>query len=148
MKIRYFMTSLAGVLACSISSGSALATEYRLHPGEWQLTEGLAIDNNSAASNLRTFCIDARANKVSDTWLANFSKLNDSCTTRVVSSTPSEVNLESSCPNSDGDISGPIHIEVNSGYFTIDSQLAMDYSGIKIPLRRQLTARRIGDCAN
>lgn len=143
---KYSLISAAIICGCLVSGGPALAAEFRLHPGKWQLNEGLHIDNNSATSNLRTFCVDARANKVNDSWLANFSKLNDSCTSNVVSSNASELVLQTTCRGEQGDISGPIKIQVNPGYFTIDSQLAMDYAGVKIPLNRHLTARRIGDC--
>ena len=121
----------------------AQASDYRLTPGGWTISEGLGVGGKSTPSKARQFCIESGASSVSPDWFANLAKPGDDCRASVVAQTSSELQFQISCQRTSGKLEGPSTVHIGQDKFTIDSELAMDLGGIPLPMGRDLTAQRI-----
>lgn len=129
-----------------IAAPAAMAGVYELRAGEWQITDGVSVGPSGTPASVRTICIRPGNTRVSDSWFTDFAKPTPDCTTQMTSSNNNSLDFNMSCPNPNGEISGPTHVTVAPGAFTIDSKLSMDLGGYPLPMNRSLTARVVGAC--
>lgn len=141
---------IAGILALGAvtigSAPAALANEFTLSPGQWQITEGLDVGSGGLPSNVRSICIGQNETHVDSTWFAKLAKPSENCNAKLSSHSSSELTFQMSCPNKSGEISGPSHVAISGSAFTIQSDLSMNLGGYPLPMNRALSARKVGSC--
>ena len=135
-------------VACLALAGTGLANaaDYQLSPGRWEITEGMSLSANTTPSQTRSICIETSETRVTENWFIDLAKPNAACASDLTSVTASQLQFQLNCPSRNGDIEGPVNVNVSNGYFTISSDLAMQLGGHPLPMRRQLTARNVGTC--
>ena len=146
MRKRHIIAATIAALALGVLPLPAMAGSFNLTPGKWQLTDGVQFSGGGTPSSNRTFCVERGSSRVSDSWFAEFAKPSAGCSSQLISSTATQVQFQMSCPNSSGELKGPAKVSVQASTFTIDSQLAIDLGGVPFPIKRSVTARRIGEC--
>lgn len=129
-----------------LSAPVALANEFTLSPGQWQITEGLDVGSGGLPSNVRSICIAKNETHVDSTWFAKLAKPSENCNARLSSHSGTELTFQMSCPNKSGEISGPSHVAISGSSFTIQSDLSMNLGGYPLPMNRALSARKVGTC--
>ena len=142
-----FCGKLASISCLALACTSlAHAADFQLNPGRWEITEGMSLSANSTPSQTRTICIGSGESRVTERWFIDLAKPNPACSSNLTTTNASHLEFNLNCPSSNGDIAGPVSVDVSTGYFTISSDLAIQLGGHPLPMRRQLTARNVGQC--
>ena len=135
-------------IACLSAAGASLAhaADFQLQPGQWEITEGMSLSANATPTQTRSICITANENLVSENWFIDLAKPNAGCASDLTSVNASQLQFSLNCPSRNGDIEGPVNVNVSASEFTISSDLALQLGGHPLPMHRQLTARNVGQC--
>lgn len=113
------------------------------------LSDGVQVTGTVSPVNNRVFCIKNNETRVRDEFFAGLAKPNNECSAVVVSSSRSRVELDLSCPNQNGEMTGHSTVNISDASFSIESSLALDLGGVPFPIKRSMTARRTNSvCRN
>ena len=85
-----------GVLA--LTAPAALANEFTLTAGKWQITEGLDVGAGGLPSNSRSICIAPNETHVDSTWFAKLAKPSENCRAKLNGQSSSELTFDMFTP--------------------------------------------------
>lgn len=135
-------TITIGLLALTLPSA---ASAYELKAGTWQVHQGLGFDQQSAGRSTRSICVEPTKTQTNVNWFISLAQPNESCNTRVISETASEIRLQFSCKQNGSTLNAPSVIRLSPDRITVENQLNWDLPNAPLSLGQTRTVFHVSD---